>query len=208
MPVSVTDSVPEFVTVDSWAAVAPSSMSFEPNARESGLRESSVWMPVPLSATVTSAAFELTVSVADFPPVLLGSNCARTLHVCPAVSVVVSVQSVPCPVSRSKWAAPVPPSVMPVSVTDSVPEFVTVDSWAAVAPSSMSFEPNARESGLRESSVWMPVPLSATVTSAAFELTVSVADFPPVLLGSNCARTLHVCPAVSVVVSVQSVPVL
>ena len=105
-------------------------------------------------ATVTSGAFEVTVIVADFDPTVEGSERARSLHVSPIASVVVSVQSLGWPVSRSKCAASAPPSETPVKVTEALPEFVTVDSCAAVGPSSMSREPNVRLVGLRLSAVW------------------------------------------------------
>src|SRR3954453_6229216 len=100
MAENVTSSLPEFETTDVCGAVAPSSMSFDPNDSDAGERDSSVWMPVPVSDTVRSGTFELTVPVADFAPVVVGLNSTRTLHVWPAVSTVEDVQSVPCPVKR------------------------------------------------------------------------------------------------------------
>jgi len=56
--------------------------------------------------------------------------------------------------------------VTPVSVTGSVPLLVTVEVCAVVAPSSMSWFPNGSVAGARDSSVWVPVPVSVTVMSA------------------------------------------
>ena len=151
------------------------------------------------------AAFEVTVSVAVFAPVVAGSKCARSVHVCPAVSVVVLVQSPGSPVSRANWLASAPPSATAVSVTGSVPAFVTVDVCAAVAPSSMSRAPKASAAGARDSSVCVPRPVRATVRSGtAADETVTVADLSPVVAGSNSTRSVHVSLAPSVVVAVQS----
>ena len=70
----------------------------------------------------------------------------------------------------------------------------------------MSRAENVRLLGVCENWVCTPWPESPIVMSAAFELTVAVADRRPTSVGSNVTRTLQVCPAVSVVVDVQSVP--
>ena len=70
----------------------------------------------------------------------------------------------------------------------------------------MSRFPNARVVGLSESSVWVPVPSTATDTSAAFECTVTEPDFAPTDDGSNAIRSWQVPPACSTNVAVQSVP--
>ena len=64
----------------------------------------------------------------------------------------------------------------------------------------MSREPNASVSGAVDSEVCVPVPVRSTVTSAALESTVTVADFAPVEVGSKRPRTLHVSPAARTVV--------
>ena len=56
-------------------------MSRLPNASDAGERDSSVWMPVPLRAIVSSGAFESIVTVADFAPTVVGSKIVpRTLR--------------------------------------------------------------------------------------------------------------------------------
>ena len=65
--------------------------------------------------------------------------------------------------SRANWLGSPPASVIAVSVTGSVPLLVIVEVWLAVGPSSMSRSPNASATGLRESSVCVPVPVSGNV---------------------------------------------
>jgi hypothetical protein len=84
------------------------------------------------------------------------------VHVSFACSVVPFAQSEPLPVWRLNWA-PAPLTPIPPIVTSCVPLFVTVEVCAAVAPSSTSWLPNDRPTGLRESSVRVPVPASATL---------------------------------------------
>jgi len=86
---------------------------------------------------------------------------------------------------------------MAVRVTGWVPPLVTVDVRVAVGPSATFCAANVSATGVRESSVWVPVPVSAMVTSAALEATVIAAVFAPVDAGSTRARSVQVCPAVS-----------
>ena len=155
----VTVSVPLLVTVLLRAAVAPSSMSLAPKARGSGAALSSVWIPVPLSATVSSGALEAIVADPVCEPVADGSNAIRRSHSSPTASASLVAQSPASPVSRVQPLS----TVMPVNVTGSVPVFSITDVCPAVAPSSTSFEPKDRLSGSAVSCVWVPVPDSATV---------------------------------------------
>ena len=100
MPTSVTVSVPEFVIVEVCAAVAPSLMSREPNASVAGLRVSSVWIPVPESAIVSSGPFESIVASPVCAPVADGSKAIRRLHSSPTASVSSVAQSPTAPVRR------------------------------------------------------------------------------------------------------------
>ena len=97
MPVSVTVSVPELVTVDSSVA-APSSMSCPPNASVSGERDSWVCWPDPVRPIERSAAVESICTAAVFAPVDVGSKRARTSQLCVGWRIVVSVQSAGSPV--------------------------------------------------------------------------------------------------------------
>ena len=148
----LTVCVPVLAIVEVRSPGAPSSMSRRPKASVAGVRESSVWVPSPVSATVIAGAFEVTVSVATLPPTVVGSKRSRSAQVSPGSSTVVGAQSPVTPVSRAKWPAS-PVSARPVKVTVSVPEFVTVEVWEAVAPSSMSRPPKAMATGSRDSSV-------------------------------------------------------
>ena len=95
---TLTGSVPLFETTDVIAAVAPSSMSCDPNESVPGEGVSCVRMPVPSSATEMSAAFECTVAVPVRAPVVVGSKAIRSLQVSPAASVVEEEQSSRAPV--------------------------------------------------------------------------------------------------------------
>src|SRR4051812_25459402 len=121
-------------------------MSFEPNERLAGERDSNVWIPAPSRATLTSAAFECTVAVPDFAPTVDGSNVIRRAHVSPACNSFPFTQSDALPVTCENDASL---TSTPEPVTSSVPLLVTVEVCDAVAPSSMSFEPNDRLAGER-----------------------------------------------------------
>ena len=138
----------------------------------------------PVSVTVTAAAFDPRVIAAVFAPVDVGSKRARRSHVSPAVSVVAGAQSAVAPVSRWNWPGSEPPSVIEVSVTGSLPVFVTVDVCVAVGPAAVSFGPKDSLAGEAASSVWVPVPDSATLIGAESDVTVSVAVCAPVDAGS------------------------
>jgi hypothetical protein len=61
--------------------VAPLSTSWLPNESDAGERVNRVWMPLPSSVTDLSGALLCTVAVADFAPVVAGSNTMRTSQV-------------------------------------------------------------------------------------------------------------------------------
>src|SRR3954451_14026925 len=147
--------VPVLVTVDSCAAVGPSSMSFDPNESDVGAIDPDVWIPVPSSAIDTSAAFDCTVAVPVREPVAVGSNEMRTLHVSPAASGLLLTQSSGLLVRRVKS----PVTLTSVTLTVSEPLCMTVEVCEDVLPSSRSFGPIERDAGERDSSVWVPIPV-------------------------------------------------
>src|SRR3954454_22244315 len=152
-------------------------MSLSPNGSELGEIDADVWVPVPSTATLTSAAFECTVTFPDFAPVEDGSNAMRSLQFWPAVSGLFAPQSSALPVRRVKCVG----TSTLETVTGSDPEFVIVEVCEALPPSSMSFEPNESDAGAGDSSVCVPVPVSDTVRSGTFDATVTVADLAPVV---------------------------
>src|SRR4051794_27710768 len=196
----VTSSVPLFVTVEVCEAVAPSSMSFDPNDSEVGDGGRCLCSPLPPYATLSRSAFEWTVTEPDLSPVVDGSNAIRSSHVLPACSTIAAAQSVDWNGAGEERAG----TSMLEMVTSSEPVFVTVEVCEAVAPSSMSFDPNDSEVGDGDSCVCVPVPSTATDTSAAFEWTVTGPDFPPTVDGSNAIRSSHVLPACSTIAAAQS----
>ena len=131
-------------------------MSREPNGGWRGCARLGLGA-VPDNATLTLGAFEVTATVAVFEPDRGRGRSAPDLQFARGESA-----WPPCIRSPGRSGARTAPGraagVAPAIVTGSVPEFVTVDSWVGVAPSSMSFAPNGRLAGLRESSVWVPLP--------------------------------------------------
>src|SRR4051794_39483345 len=145
-------------------------------------------MPEPVSAIVRSALLEETVTVPVLEPVAVGSNVTRTLHVSFACNSVPFEQSPLAAVALAKS----PVTATPEIVTSSPPLFVTVDSLIAVAPSSTSLDPYASVPGALVRSVGRPVPETGTSTSAAFDVSFTVADFGPSEVGEKRARRSHV----------------
>ena len=83
-------------------------------------------------------------------------------------------------------------------------DFETVEVWTAVGPAATSWLPNASDSGLAASSVLMPVPESAIVSSGALDAMVTVAAATPTADGSNRTRTAQLSVGASVVPTAQS----
>src|SRR4051795_7703443 len=181
-PESAIGCVPAFVSVDSFGADAGAPAFSVPKSRAVGSRARSVWMPLPDSGIVISAAFEVTDTLPLLSPVLDGSKRTRTLQVSPAFSAVPEAQSSAAPAGRSKSA---PLKFTPVSVTGSVTTFVIVAACGVVGPAAPSWLPSARLAGPAPSSVCVPVPVSGTTTASAFEVTVKLPVFAPTVAGSN-----------------------
>ena len=117
-------------------------------------------MPVPDSATLTLGAFEVTATVAVFED-RAGVEAHPDLAVAPGASSLAAVQSLAWSVRCSNCAGSVPPGVAPAIVRARCRSFVTVDSWVGVAAVVDVLRAEGSVAGLRESSVWVPVPDSA-----------------------------------------------
>jgi hypothetical protein len=103
---------------------------------------------------------DVTVNTAVLGPGEDGSKVARSPQLWPLVTSLPAAQSVAAPARRLNSDAPSPPSAMAVRVTGWVPPLVTVDVRVAVGPSATFYAANVSATGVRESSVWVPVPVS------------------------------------------------
>src|SRR5436190_2469602 len=185
---SVTGSVPVFVTVEVSIDVLPVPTSSAAKPRVPGTSSASS-VAVPFRAIEIGGALELTVTVADFGPVVEGSKAMRTSHVPPTGTVAPAVQSFAPPVSWPKSCGSLIDTLE--MGTASLPTFVIVAVCGALGPAPTSaVKPSV--SGARDSWAWIPVPVRSVLTVGAFEGTSSSADLPPRVLGSNATLTVHV----------------
>src|SRR3954469_20708950 len=134
-------------------------MSCLPNASDAGLRDQAVCVPLPVSETVTSAAFEWTVSEADLLPTAVGWKVARTVQWSVGCKTWPSTQSPESPVARANAPGSVPPGSNDTVeiVTSTLPVLVIVEDCGVLGSgSSTSRSPNASVAWLRPSYASVP----------------------------------------------------
>ena len=127
MLVRLTVCVPVFVSVASFGSVAPPAISWFPYVRLVGERVSSVCCASPFSVTEMSGAFDWTVAVAVFMPVVAGSKVNLRSQVLPMSTFAPGLQSFGWSVSCVKSAGSAPVMSTPEIETGSLPVLVTVE---------------------------------------------------------------------------------
>jgi len=208
-PDSVSAAEPLLVRVKRRVGVAP--MVTAPKSKLCGLTPSAgapaaTATPLPPSASENCAPPSVTtISVALRAPVAVGRSAVVRVQLAPAPTWALATQVPP----RTKSPGLAPPSVSVAMRSAAVPALLkVVVCTAAVAPtwvSANAIGPASDKTGTP--TAWaLPVPVTATCSGAAFDVTARVAAMAPAVVGAKRSGTEQRAPTASVLP--QSLPAM